>query len=273
MMRSLYLVIITEIRGLLDNLIIDDRDFRIKIHDTVDELVETIQSKFDMQKLPRELEAIMNCWIRTHSWYDEICVSKFERCLDFAVTDEMRTFMGGFLKTRKEKLEDGMTLNDGDFFDALQSMSEQFSFRDWETEPQMTNMAILCAQHYGDRILDCDYDQKFSWFSNETKTRHSHLPHVPKSAKPLDVVALKLLPDDFKHKTDWTCPICLNVDAVDSSCVRTACMHVFHKSCFESWNSKFLEQEDNIIDYKICSPCPNCRANVHYCNPLLSLSL
>ena len=133
-----------------------------------------------------------------------------------------------------------------------------------------------CRQHrhcqrQGDRILGYDYEQKFSWFSNETKTRHYHLPHVPKSAKPLDVVALKLLPDDFKHETDWTCPICLNVDAVDSSCVRTACMHVFHKSCFESWNSKFLEQEDNIIDYKICCSCPVCRANVHYCNPLLSL--
>jgi hypothetical protein len=271
MIRSLYPFIITKIRGLFGDLIIDDRNFRIKIHNTVDELVKTIQSKFDMQKLHRILEAIMNCWIRTLAWYDEYCVSKFERCLDCAVAAEMIEFMCDFLKTRKEDLENGMTLNDSDFFDALQSMSVQFSSRNWETEPRLTHMAILCAQHYGDYILCSDYDQKFSWFSNETKTRHYHLPHIPKSAKPLDVVALKLLPDDFKYETEWTCSICLGVDVVNSSCVRTACMHVFHKSCFESWNCKFLEQEDN--GYKIYSPCPMCRANVHYSDPLLLLSL
>jgi len=256
--QAMNAIMIAEIRGFFDDLIIDDLRFRVRINMTVDELVETIQNKFDMQKLPRELEAIMNCWIRTHSWYNEDHMSKFEHCLKETVAGEMREFMGGFLETRKEDLEDGMTLNEDDLFDALQSVSDQFSCWAWEKEPILTNNAISWAQQYGDRILECDYDHNFSWFSNETKTRHYHLPHVPKSAKPLDVVALKLLPDDFKHDTDWICPICLDVDAVDTSCVRTACMHVFHKSCFESWNSKFLEQEDN--SDKIYCPCPLCRA-------------
>ena len=80
---------IVQIRDLFGVLIIDDVLFRTMINMKLDKVVATIQRKFDVQKLPRELEAIMNCWIRTDAWYVEHGVSKFEACLEEVVADEM----------------------------------------------------------------------------------------------------------------------------------------------------------------------------------------
>jgi len=53
-------------------------------------IVEEIQKTIDLTKLSRDLKAIMNSWVRTHTWYNEDKMSKFERCLRNVVTKELR---------------------------------------------------------------------------------------------------------------------------------------------------------------------------------------
>jgi hypothetical protein len=246
-----------EIRSLFGDLAVDDVHLRIRINMVGDEAVETIQRGFDVRKLPRELEAIMNCWIRNHSWYNEDYVAKFECCLEAAVANELINFMITFLKGRREELEDGV-LNVDHFYDAVERASHWLLRIDWETYPSLTNMAILWAQHYGDHVLQCDYDHNFSWFCNETRTTQCTLLHVPMYIKNVDV---ELLPDDFQHKTGWDCSICLEDDVDVPSCVKTTCAHIFHRSCLDKCKRVYFEQEENY--HKTCIPCPLCRADVN----------
>lgn len=92
-----------------------------------------------------------------------------------------------------------------------------------------------------------------------------HLPHIPEPAEHIEeqvaMRSLIILPCDFQHEADWTCAICLEVDALVPTCVRTECAHVFHKSCFEECKRVFLEQEEN--ENKTCCPCPMCRAPIN----------
>jgi hypothetical protein len=200
-----------EIRSLFGDLAVDDIHLRIRINMVGDEAVETIQRRFDVRKLPRELEAIMNCWIRTRSWYNEDYVAKFECCLEAAVADEITVFMTTFLKAKRAELKDGV-LNEGHFYDAVERVSRRMELMDWETDSRLTNMAILWAQHYGDHVLQCDYDHNFSWFCNETRTTQFTVLHVPMH---LNNVELELLSADFQHEAGWDCPICLEDDVDD----------------------------------------------------------
>jgi hypothetical protein len=174
-----------------------------------DEAVEAIQRRFDVRKVPRELEAIMNCWIRTRSWYNQDYVSKFECCLEAAVADEIRVFMTTFLKAKRAVLQDGV-LNEGHFYDAVERVSRRMELMDWETDSRLTNYAILWAQHYSDHVLQCDYDHAFAWVCNDTGTTHCNLPHVPRHLKNVDP---ELLSVDFQHEEGWDCSICLEADA------------------------------------------------------------
>ena len=246
-----------EIRGLFGDLIIDDFLLRVKIIMIGEEAMEAIQRRFDVRKLPRELEAIMNCWIRNHSWYNEDNVAKFECCLEAAVADEIKVFMTTILEGLRADLEDGV-LNEGHFYDAAERASRWLELIDWETDSRLTNNAISWAQQYSDHVLQCDYDHNFAWFCNDTRTMQCTLPHVPTHLNNVDV---ELLPDDFQHKADWTCAICLEQDASVPRCVKTACAHIFHRGCLEKCKLAYFDCEENY--YKDCIPCPLCRADVN----------
>ena len=163
---------IAEIRGLFGVLIIDDLLFRVSINMAIDEVVYAVRDKFDVERIPSEMMAIINCWRRTLSWYDEDCVAKFDRCLEEAVTDEMREFLKGFLETRSNYLQDGMIIKESDLFNAVKSASHYLLSRDWEADPNLTNSAIWWAQYYEDHILQCDYEHTAVWFKNENNTLH-----------------------------------------------------------------------------------------------------
>jgi len=190
---------IAEIRCLFGALIIDNVLFRTMINMKLDKIVHTIQNKFDVQKLPRELEAIMNCWIRTDSWYVEHGVSKFEACLEEVVADEMIRLMIDFLLGRKNALQGRESLNESDLCDALKHVSNVLSTMDWETEIIFTYYAMCWAQNFKDRILSYDYDHDFSWVSNKTGETHYNLPHVSKCVNNED---LEQLSDDFEPLSD-----------------------------------------------------------------------
>jgi len=177
---------IDDIRVLFGALIIDDVLFRVMINSKLEEVVEVIQNKFDVQKLPKELEAIMNCWIRTNSWYTEHGVSKFEACLEEVVADEMTRIMIDFLMGRKNALLPGEVLNESDLRDALKHASHILTTMEWETETIFTYYAMCWAQNHRDRVLNCDYDHTFSWPSSGTRKTHYSLPHVHESFKDLE---------------------------------------------------------------------------------------
>jgi hypothetical protein len=183
-------VMIAEIRSLFGTLIIDDVLFRVMINMKLEKVVASIQSKFDVRKLPRELEAIMNCWIRTDAWYVEHGVSKFEACLEEVVADEMIRLMIDFLMGRKNALQDKETLNESDLCDALKRASNDLSCMEWETETIFTYYAMCWAQNHMDRILSCDYDHDFFWINNKTGETHYNLPHVSKCVNNVDLEPL-----------------------------------------------------------------------------------
>jgi hypothetical protein len=161
---------IAEIRGLFGVLIIDDLLFRVSINMNIDEVVYAVRDKFDVKRIPSEMMAIINCWRRTFSWYDEDYVAKFDRCLEEAVTYEMRRFLKGFLEARSKDLEYGMTLKEGDLYDAVKSASHYLLSRDWEADPNLTNSVIWWAQYYGDRILQCDYENNTLHYEQQDLT-------------------------------------------------------------------------------------------------------
>ena len=110
----------SEIRDLFGVLIIDNALFVATINMNIEKVVVAIRERFDVEKIHSETMAIMNCWRRTKSWLDEDYVSKFDRCLEEVVVDEMRGFLKGFLETRREELGT-KALKDSDFFDGLES--------------------------------------------------------------------------------------------------------------------------------------------------------
>jgi hypothetical protein len=173
-----------EIRDLFGVLIIDNALFVATINMNIEKVVVAIQDRFDVEKIHSEMMAIMNCWRRTNSWLDEDYVSKFDRCLEEVVVDEMRGFLKGFLEARSKDLEDGMTLKEGDLYDAVKSASHYLLSRDWEADPKLTDSVIWWAQYYGDHILQCDYEHSAVWFNNENNTTHYELLDLP---NPMDI--------------------------------------------------------------------------------------
>jgi len=171
---------IAEIRGLFGDIVTDDVLFQVMINRAYEEVVHVIQIGFDVRKLPRELEAIMNCWIRTKTWYVEHGVSKFEACLKEVVADEMIRIMIRFLVGRKNALQDGERLYECDLRDALKRVSQDLTTMEWETELIFTYYAMCWAQNHNDRILSCDYNRDFSWVSEVTGVTHYCLPHLAK---------------------------------------------------------------------------------------------
>lgn len=241
------------------------------LNDAINVLVNTIQKNIITHKLSRHLTAIMNSWIRTHSWYidHKTRMSKFEHCLHNVLSREMRRHVIDLLKIRDKEYEYGLgsSVNEDDLaLEVLRvSMSEFTSNYFWDIDIKLTAEADRWVINNGECLIDRDFERPFSWFCKRTMSTQFHLPHLtklPKNVIPLEVLAL-----DFKHDPNWECSICLEVDSVNyvnlftSHCVRTACNHIFHMACLDDCKRVYLQQKENYK--KICFPCPLCRAPIY----------
>jgi len=241
------------------------------INEAINVVVNTIQKNIITHKLSRHLKAIMNSWIRTQSWYNEDEMSKFECCLRNVVSRGMRSHVIGLLKIRdKEPFYGvGRYVNEDDLaLEVLRvlleklsvSMSQFTSNYFWDIDTDLTAEAKSWVINNGECVIESDFERPFSWFSSQTMSIHYFLPHVPPK-HPKNVVALEVLALDFKYEPHWVCSICLEVEAVNSVCVKTACKHIFHLGCLDNCKRVYLEQESNYN--KTCVPCPLCRAHIY----------
>ena len=228
----------------------------------IDAAVESIQNTISVQYLPLELLGIMNMWARTE-WY-HLGVSKFEQCLHTIVARETKHLV--FDELVKEVRDDGGHMVDEyDLRWAVNRVSSYLSSGYWQT---MDIDLLAEAKHWvsvhGEHVTAGDGGH-FQWYDSIKEVVCYHLLHIPEPAEHNEeqvvMRSLETLPCDFQHEADWTCPICLELDASVPICVRTACKHIFHKSCFENCNRVFLAQEENCN--KTCCPCPMCRAVIN----------
>jgi hypothetical protein len=230
------------------------------INDAIIVVVNTIQNDIITHKLSRHLKAIMNSWIRTHSWYNEDKMSKFELCLRNVVTREMRHRVIDLLKLRDKEYGLERCVNEDDLaLELLRVSMSQFTSNYFWAE--LTAEAERYRRSNGECLIEKDCERPFSWFSKRTMSTHYHLPHVSKHPK--NVIPLEVLECDFKHDQKWECSICLSVDSVNPvnfRCVKTACKHIFHMGCLDDCKRIYLQQESN--HHKTCVPCPLCRAPV-----------
>jgi hypothetical protein len=221
-------------------------------------IVEEIQKTIDLSKLSRDLKAIMNSWIRTHSWYDEDKMSKFERCLRCIVTKEMR-------RQTIERLEQqdmpSFPVNIDDLCYELEHVfSRLTSLEFWDMDADLTSEAKSWVTNHDECLIESDFDRPFSWFSSRTMSTHYHLPHVRMSNNNIEFASLEVLAIDYKHE-GWTCSICLDTNLENPVCVKTACGHIYHNDCLTNCKRAFLERKENC--YATCVPCPMCRAPVN----------
>jgi hypothetical protein len=201
----------------------------------------------------------MNSWIRTHSWYDEDKMSKFERCLRRVVTKEMR-------RQTIERLEQqdmpSFPVNIDDLCYELEHAFSRLTSSDfWDMDTDLTLEAKNWITNHGECLIESDFDRPFSWFSSRTMSTHYHLPHVCMSNNNIDVVLLKVLAIDIKHEEGWTCSICLDTNLENPVCVKTDCGHIYHHKCLADCKRVFLKRKENRD--KTYVPCPLCRAPVN----------
>lgn len=241
--------------------LITSEDNSEPVNDAIAFAVKSIQDIMDVSQLPQALLTIMNMWVRTDSWYLEGGVSKFEFCLKKIVTQEM-------MRRVYECLIEEMSVvyqmpNDVDLCCALNNVSHALACGVWSTmDTKLTKEALRWIKEHDEHVMDNE-SEDFMWIHPDTGEECYHLKHLPKPEEHDDehvLVSLEMLPNNFQHETDWTCPICLEVGE-GTTCVRTGCEHVFHKSCFDKYKNVYLEQDEN--DDKTCCPCPLCRANIN----------
>ena len=247
--------------------------------DAVNFAVGGIQDHIDVTQLPLELHRIMNSWIRTDSWYytglrTDSClfehgVSKFELCLRRIVARKMKKLV--FERLTKYIIQIGVFYqmpDELDLYYATRDVSYELS-DGWSTMgTDLADEALRWTKKHHEHVTDND-SEKFQWIHPDTGEECYHLPHLPKSDEHYDkpeehdvehvLSSLEILPSNFQHKPDWTCPICLEVGE-GTTCVRTKCKHVFHEQCFKDCNRAYLKQEEN--DGKTSCPCPICRRDV-----------
>jgi hypothetical protein len=216
----------------------------------INETVNSIQHSITVSQLPRHMQAIMNMWVRTGTWYDIDGVAKFERCLQKIVSREMMRQLLTLLVEQKGE-NTISALDKTDLISALKCAQNYLRSGLW-TDMNNKLFAEACRIVVKNKVcvLSSD-DGLFVYHDNIFNILRYNLPHVQKS--------LETLPDDFKYEIDYMCPICLEVDAAVPTFVRTECNHIFHKACFRSWYCKFLEEDTS--DKKYCS-CPICRTDV-----------
>ena len=230
-----------------------------------------IQDHIDVTQLPLELRRILNMWIRTDSWYYmgqrtepwllEYRVSKFELCLRRIVTRKIKKLV--FERLAEDIISPFRWMPDeDDAYYATRRVSNNVA-DGWSTMgTELAEEALRWIKKHDEHVTDND-SEKFQWIHHDTGEECYHLPHLPKPEEHDDELvlnSLKTLPCDFKHEEYWTCPICLEVDE-GTTCVRTACNHVFHASCFDDYKRAYLEHEENVGE--TCCPCPLCRAIIN----------
>ena len=232
-----------------------------QIEDGIDWVVKEIQKGMSVQYLPLEMLAIMNMWARTE-WY-HFGVAKFEYCLHTIVARETKNLVFDELVKELCAAVDQM-VDENDLRYVVNRVSSYLSSGYWQT---MDTELLAEAKHWvsvhGEHVTAGDGGH-FQWYDSINEVVCYHLPHIPEPVEQNEervVMSLEILPSDFQHEADWICPICLELDASVPTCVRTACKHIFHKSCFENCKRVFLEQEEN--RGKGCCPCPLCRGNIN----------
>ena len=244
--------------------LLDDNPDDVK--DAVASAVTSIQTTMIISQFPAGLCRQMNGWARSDGWYHTDGVSKFEHCLWKIVTRELKRRVFDYLT---EDMADSNPLPDEeDLRSALINVSSILSSGNWSTMDNYTMISELCVAVYRwikkhNEQLPEDVSNTFQWFDHETGEMCYHLPHLPKpvviNTAPV-LSSLETLPSNFQHKPEWTCPICLAVDA-QLECVRTACAHVFHKKCLNSAKNVFLTQAENVG--KTWCLCPLCRGVIN----------
>jgi len=228
----------------------------------IDWVVKEIQKGMSVQYLPLEMLAIMNMWART-GWY-HFGVAKFEYCLHTIVARETKQLVFDELVKEMCAAVDQM-VDENDLRWVVNRVSSYLSSGYWQT---MDIDLLAEAKHWvsthGEHVTAGDSGH-FQWYDSIKEVVCYHLLHIPEPAEHIEeqvaMRSLITLPCDFQHEADWTCPICMELNASVPTCVRTACQHIFHKSCLDNYNSVFLAQEENCG--KTCCSCPMCRAVIN----------
>ena len=199
-----------------------------QIEDGIDAAVESIQNTLTVSQLPQELRSIMNMWVRTE-WY-HFGVAKFEYCLHTIVARETKHLVFDELVKELRDAVDQM-VDENDLRWVVNSVSSYLSSGYWQT---MDIELLAEAKHWvsvhGEHVTAGDGGH-FQWYDSIKEEVCYHLPHIPEPVKHNEeqvVMSLEILPSNFQHEADWTCSICLEVDALVPTCIRTACAHVFH---------------------------------------------
>ena len=245
---------------------------RVNAERTNNAIISTIgciQDHIDVTQLPLELRRILNMWIRTDSWYYmgqrtepwllEYGLSKFELCLRRIVTRKIKKLV--FERLAEDIISPFRWMPDeNDVYYATRRVC--YTLTDgWPTMgTELAKQALRWIKEHDEHVMDNE-SEDFMWIHPDTGEECYHLKHLPKP-KEHDVEqalsSLETLPCDFQHEAGWTCPICLEAGE-GTTCIRTACKHVFHASCFDDCKRAYLEQEEN----KTCCPCPLCRASIN----------
>ena len=233
-----------------------------QIEGGIDWVVKEIQKGMSVQYLPLEMLAIMNMWARTE-WY-HLGVPKFEHCLHTIVAQETKRLVFDELVEELCAAVDQM-VDENDLRWVVNRVSSYLSSGYWQT---MDTELLAEAKHWvsvhGEHVTVGDGGH-FQWYDNINEVVCYHLPHIPEPVEQNEervMMSLEILPSDFQHEADWTCAICLEVDALVPTCVRTECAHIYHKLCLEDYyNRVFLAQEENCG--KACFSCPMCRGNIN----------
>ena len=233
-----------------------------QIKDGIDAVLESIQNNITVSQLPQELLSIMNMWMRTN-WYHTDRVPKFKHCLGAVVAQELfgRVF---YQLVKKVRDGGGQMVDDEDLHYVVNRVSRDMACGRWLTmEADLVDEAKHWVSVHGEHVTAGDGGH-FQWYDSINEVVCYHLPHIPELDEQNEkrvMMSLETLPSNFQHEADWTCSICLEVDALVPTCVRTECKHIFHKSCLEDCKRVFLEQDENCN--KVCCPCPMCRANIN----------
>jgi hypothetical protein len=235
-----------------------------KINDESNKIVEIIQYKINISEINKftrhPFKALMNSWMRTHTWYDEDGLSKFERCLQNAVKEAIRQRVFENLEMSRR-----MALDEDDLNYYVREACYRLSRYDgrpilfydlyYVLKMEAESWVINNKEWV---IIESDFERPFSWFSKLTMSTQYDLPRNPKHLMTIDDDPLE---NDFKHELEWSCSICLDVNSVNPIRVTTACNHVFHNGCLDDYKRVYLQQDAN--RKKICVPCPLCRAPIN----------
>lgn len=233
--------------------------------------VKGIQDNMVVSQLPPTLRRILNMWARTnwyyngvnHTWFYEVGEAKLELCLRIIVTRESRTRL--YERLTEDVAVMGVFFQMPDENDLRREVNNvcHTMVHNWPTmATKLTEQALRWTKKHDEHVMDNE-SEDFMWIHPDTGEVCYHLMHLPKPKEHDDehvLSSLETLPCNFQHEADWICSICLEVGE-GTTCVRTKCNHVFHRSCFEDCKHAYLEQENNVD--KTCCQCPICRAVIN----------